>query len=155
MNKEKLENSIYDIALPIATEFQCELVGVELVKEDGEWYLRVYIDKDGGINIDDCAAVSRVLSDKLDEVDPIEYSYFLEVSSPGPNRLIKRDSDFVKFEGNYIKIKFIKPFENKKHLIGILKGLEDNKVLVEANGKLYRIDRSLTSFIKLNENKED
>lgn len=151
MDKEKLENSIYDIALPIAEQFKCELVDVELIKEDGEWYLRVYIDKEEGINIDDCANVSRILSDKLDEVDPIEYSYYLEVSSPGPNRKLKKDSDFTKFTGRNIKIKFAKTYEGKKYLEGILKGLEEDNVLVESESRVYKIDRSLTSFIRLNE----
>lgn len=151
MDKEKLENSIYDIALPIIEQFHCEPIGVELVEEDREWYLRVYIDKDGGISIDDCASVSRVLSTKLDEIDPIDFSYYLEVSSPGPNRLIKKDSDFSKFNGEQIKIMFIKPFEHKKYLEGTLKGLEEDKVLIEVDGSLYKIDRSITSFIKLND----
>jgi ribosome maturation factor RimP len=151
MDKEKIENNIFDISFPIVEQFQCELVGVELIEEDREWYLRVYIDKDGGINIDDCANVSRVLSDKLDEIDPIEFSYYLEVSSPGPNRIIKKDSDFTKFAGKKIKIKFIKPYEHKKYLEGTLKGLEGNTVLIETDGGLYRIDRNITSFIKLND----
>lgn len=152
-DQEKLENSIFDIALPIVEHFQCELVAVELIKEDEEWYLRIYIDKDGGINIDDCADVSRMLSTKLDETDPIEYSYYLEVSSPGLDRLLKRDSDFIKFVGKKIKINFIKPFEGKNDLEGILKGLDDvdGKVLIEFDGNLHKIDRSITSFIRLND----
>lgn len=151
MDKERLENDIFDIAFPITEQFQYELVGVELIEEDREWFLRVYIDKDGGITIDDCAVVSRVLSDKLDEIDPIEFSYYLEVSSPGPNRILKKDSDFTKYEGKKIKIMFIKPFEHKKYFEGILKGLEDDKVLIETDGGLHKIDRKITSFIKLND----
>jgi len=151
MDKEKLENIIYDLSLPITQQYQCELVGVEFVEEDREWYLRVYIDKEGGVNIDDCATVSRTLSNKLDEVDPIDFGYYLEVSSPGPNRILKKDSDFIKYVGNNIKIMFIKPFEHKKYIEGVLKGLEENKVLIEANGELYKIDRNITSFIKLND----
>ena len=152
-NKGNLENSIFNLALPIAEHFECELVAVELIKEDEEWYLRIYIDKDGGIKIDDCAAVSRMLSTKLDETDPIEYSYYLEVSSPGLNRLLKRDSDFIKFIGSKIKIKFIKPFEGKENLEGILRGLDndDGKVLLEFDGILHKIDRSITLFIRLND----
>lgn len=151
MDMKKLENDIFAIALPITEQLQCELVGVELIEEDKEWYLRVYIDKDGGVNIDDCAAISRSLSDILDEVDPIEFSYYLEVSSPGPNRILQKDSDFTKFTGAKIKIMFIKPFERKKYIEGILMGLEDGKVLIETDGSLYRIDRNITSFIKLND----
>lgn len=152
MDKEKLENRIFDIALPIAQAHGCELVGVEFVKEDREWYLRIYIDREEGITIDHCAAVSRVLDKKLDEIDPIEYAYYLEVSSPGPNRLIRQDKDFAKFTGSTVKIKFIKPFEGHKRLVGILKGLEGDEIILHANEKDYRINRSITSYVKLNNN---
>jgi ribosome maturation factor RimP len=152
MDKRKLENDIFELALPIAQGLNCELVGVEFIKDDGEWYLRIYIDKEDGINIDDCAAVSRVLDKKLDEVDPIEYQYYLEVSSPGPNRLIVRDQDFIKFAENTVKIKFIKPFEGKKHLLGTLKGIDGEDILIHANEKEYRINKNTTSYVKLNNN---
>lgn len=153
MDNRKLENDIFDIALPIAEHFKCELVAVELIEEEEEWYLRIYIDKEGGINIDDCADVSRMLSTKLDEVDPIEFSYYLEVSSPGLDRLLKKDSDFIKFVDKKIKIQFIKPFQGKQDIEGILKGLDDTeeKVLVEFDGILHRIDKSITSSIRLND----
>jgi ribosome maturation factor RimP len=151
MDIKKLEEDIFSIALPIAEQFACELVDVEYEFEEGEWYLRIYVDKENGINIDDCASVSRVLSDKLDIIDPIKDSYYLEVSSPGLDRKIKRDKDFIKFLNNKIKIKFIKPFEGNEYLEGILMGLEGDKVLVSSHGNLYKIDKSSTSFIKLND----
>ena len=111
MDKKKLEKDIFNLASPIAEELGYELLGIEYLKEEGEYILRVYIDKASGINIDDCATVSRALSNKLDEVDPIEESYFLEVSSPGPNRILVRESDFEKFSGHIVKVKFIKLWE--------------------------------------------
>lgn len=151
MDKRKLEKDVFDLAYPVTVEQNVELVGVEFLKEDGEYFLRVYIDKAEGVNIDDCSSVSRQLSDILDEADPIEESYYLEVSSPGPNRLLVRDSDFDKFSGHKIKIKFFKLWENKKFLNGILRGIENNEVLVETDDRLVKIDRSITSFIKLND----
>lgn len=151
MDIKKLEKTIFDLTLPITNQFSFELVDVEFINEDNEWYLRVYIDNEKGINIDDCAMVSRELSDKLDIVDPIKESYFLEVSSPGLDRKLKKDEDFIKFANKKIKIKFIKPFEGNEYLEGILESLEGDKVLVNVNGKLNKIDKSSTSFIKLND----
>ena len=90
------------------------LVDVEFLKEGANWYLRVYIDKPGGIAIDDCQAVSEQLSDKLDEVDPIKQSYILEVSSPGLERPLKKDSDFERFKGEQVEVKLFQPIERKK-----------------------------------------
>jgi len=152
MDKRKLEKDVFDLVLPITEQLNFELVGVEFLKEDDEYFLRIYIDKPEGVIIDDCSSVSRLLSDKLDEVDPIEESYYLEVSSPGPNRLLVKDGDFEKFSGHNIKIKFLKPWQNKKYIQGILKGIDNDEVLIENDGKLIRIDRNITSFIKLNDN---
>ena len=91
------EAKVLPILEPIIAEKGLELVDLEFVKEGVNWYLRVYIDKDSGVNIDDCEAVSRALEVKLDEKDPIEQAYILEVSSPGIDRPLKKDADFVKY----------------------------------------------------------
>lgn len=149
MNKTKIENIVEELALPIIDEFEYEFVDVELVMESKEWYLRVYIDKDGGVTLDDCAKVSRKLSDKLDEVDPISFSYYLEVSSPGIDRPLKKEKDFVKFNGREIKVKLYKALDGKKVINGILKGMENNTILLEVNGQEIRIDRDLASSVRL------
>jgi ribosome maturation factor RimP len=149
MNKTKIESIVEEIALPIVNKFEYELVDVEFVMESKEWYLRIYIDKEGGVTLDDCSNVSRLLSDKLDEVDPISYSYYLEVSSPGIERPLKKERDFIKFAGREIKVKLYKTLDGKKVISGILKGFENNIILLEVNGQEIKIDRDLASSVRL------
>lgn len=151
MDKLKIERTVEDIALPVTEQLGYELVDVEFVKEEGEWYLRVYIDKENGVNLDDCANVSRILSDRLDEIDPIDYSYYLEVSSPGLDRPIKKEKDFERFSGRDIKIKLFSPLNGKKVYTGKLKGLEGDMVVFEKDGEEMRINKNLASSIRLNE----
>ena len=107
-----------------------ELVDVEYVKEGPNWYLRIYIDKPGGITIDDCKIVSEEVSDLLDKEDPIPQRYFLEVSSPGLERPLKKDSDFEKFKGELVEVRLFKAINGKKIYIGELIGLIDNKIVI-------------------------
>ena len=151
MDISKIVKLVEDIAFPITQELGYELVDVEFIKEEGEWYLRVYIDSEDGIDLDDCASVSRVLSDKLDETDPISYSYYLEVSSPGLDRPLKKERDFEIFKDSKIKIKLTKPFEGKKVYEGILKGLVDGNVIIDIDGTEVKIQKNLASSIRLNE----
>lgn len=149
MSSAKIEKTVEEIAIPIINGFGYELVDVEFVMESKEWYLRVYIDKEEGISIDDCSIVSRALSDKLDEIDPIDYSYYLEVSSPGIDRPLKKDQDFIRFAGQEIKINLYKSLDGKKTVVGILKGLENNVIILECNGQEVKIDRDLASSVRL------
>lgn len=151
MKKNDVVKTVEDLAMPIVTELNFELVDVEFVKEDNEWFLRIYIDNEDGINLDDCALVSKALDSKLDEVDPISVSYYLEVSSPGLDRKLKKDSDFERFSGKQIKINFNKQFNGKKTLLGILKGIENNEILIEVENEILKIDRELTKAVRLNE----
>lgn len=151
MDIKSIENLVYDIALPIADSFGYEIVDVEFVKEHNEWYLRVYIDKEGGITIDDCTNLSRVLSNKLDEIDPIDNSYYLEVSSPGINRPLKKDKDFEKYKGKRIKIKLFKALNGKKIIEGTLLGLEDENILVSVKDNVLKIDRKIVSKVVLSD----
>lgn len=151
MEIAKIEKLIEEIALPIVEENGYELVGVDFINEEGEWYLRVSIDNEGGISLNDCEKVSRPLSDKLDKLDPIDISYFLEVSSPGINRPLKRDIDFERFKNNKIKITFIDNFKGMEAMECILKGLNDNKVIVNLKGKIIEIEREKIKSINLNE----
>ena len=108
-----------------------ELVDVEFVKEGQNWYLRFYLDKEGGINIDDCEKASKAIEKLLDEKDPIEQAYILEVSSPGLDRQLKKDKDFVKYAGSLVDVKLYKAVDGSKEFQGTLKGLEGNIIKIE------------------------
>ena len=125
------ETSTEEMVLPIINANNFELVDVEFIKEAGTYYLRIYIDKEGGITIDDCEIVSRALSDKLDEKDFIEESYILEVSSPGVGRPLKKDKDFARSIGEEVDIKLFKPIEKQKEFTGILESYNDTEITVK------------------------
>ena len=128
------------LAAPIAAEQGCTLWDVEYVKEAGVWFLRVYIDKAGGVSINDCEAVSRPLSDKLDEADPIEGSYTLEVSSAGADRALKRPEHFAAFLGSEVAVRLYRPVNGKKEFTGLLEGYQQGDVLLEGGVRLEKKD---------------
>lgn len=128
------------LAAPIAKEQGCTLWDVEYVKEAGTWILRVYIDKEGGVSINDCEAVSRPLSDKLDEVDPIEGSYTLEVASAGADRVLKKPEHFAAFLGSEVDVRLYRPVEGKKEFVGVLAGYENGTVLLEGDLRFEKKD---------------
>lgn len=149
MVKRKIEDVVSEIVAPITERHSYELVDVEYIKEGSNWYLRVYIDKPGGINIDDCQIVSEELSDELDKIDPIDQSYFLEVSSPGLGRPLKRDKDFEKYKGELVEVKLYQPVDGKKVLEGELLGLIENKVSIkQGNGQVFDIEREKVSLVR-------
>ena len=125
------EVSTEEMVLPIINANNFELVDVEFIKEAGTYYLRIYIDKEGGITIDDCEIVSRALSDKLDEKDFIEESYILEVSSPGVGRPLKKDKDFARSIGEEVDVKLFKPIEKQKEFNGILESFNEEEITVK------------------------
>ena len=127
----KVTEIVWELAEPVVKENGCELWDVEYVREAGQWFLRLYLDKDGGVNILDCEAISRKVSDLLDEVDPIEQSYTFEVSSAGLERQLKRPGDFEKFMGEKILLKTYKPSAGRKEFAGILAGFDNGSVLVD------------------------
>ena len=116
----KVTDAVAALALPVVESAGCTLWDVEYVKEAGAWFLRVYIDREGGVSIDDCEAVSRPLSDLLDEADPIEGSYTLEVGSAGAERSLKRPGDFQRYLGSPVLVKLYRPIEGRKELAGTL-----------------------------------
>jgi len=148
MAKRKVEDIVHELAEPIIKRNNFELVEIEFKKEGPDWYLRVYIDKEGGITIDDCKSVSEELSDLLDVADPIEQSYIFEVSSPGIDRPLKTDRDYEKNNGKLIEIKLFSPIDSKKAYEGILKGHTSDKVQIEAEGKMLQIDKSSIALIR-------
>jgi ribosome maturation factor RimP len=115
---------------PILTENNFELYDVEYVKEGNNWYLRVFIDKEGGINVDDCELVSRRLSDLLDKDDFIPDAYILEVSSPGLGRQLKKDKHFDRSIGEEVEIKLYKPMNKQKEWVGILSGYNADALII-------------------------
>ena len=128
------------LAAPIVAEQGCTLWDVEYVKEAGTWYLRVFIDKDGGVSINDCEAVSRPLSDKLDEVDPIEGSYVLEVGSAGADRVLKKPEHFAAFLGSAVEVRLYRAQEGKKEFVGVLEQYENGDVQLEGGLRFEKKD---------------
>ena len=133
MKNDALVTQIYEMVKPIADELNYEIYHVEYVKENGEYYLRIYIDKDGGITLNDCEALSRRLSDLMDEKDPIPEAYFLEVSSPGLNRTLFTEAHYKRFVGREVMVKLAKAIDGKKSVKGILKEVNEENIIVEAD----------------------
>lgn len=133
--REEYEQKTEELVMPFITENQFELVDVEYVKEAGNWYLRVYIDKEGGITVDDCEIISRALGEKLDEADYIEDSYILEVSSPGLGRPLKKEKDFKRSIGREVEIKLYKSVNRQKDFEGVLKSYTEESVTIEIDEK--------------------
>lgn len=129
--REVYESKTEAFLLPLLEKHQFELVDVEYVKEAGNWYLRAYIDKEGGITVDDCEMVSRALSDWLDKEDFIEDSYIMEVSSPGLGRPLKKDKDFERGMGSEVDVKLYKARNKQKEYTGILKAYDKDTVTIE------------------------
>lgn len=132
---KKVTEVTAELAAPIVEAAGCSLWDVEYVREAGTWFLRVYIDHPGGVSIDHCEAVSRPLSDKLDEVDPIEGAYVLEVSSAGADRPLKKPEHFQQFMGTEVEVKLYKARDGRKDFNGILSGYQDGDVTLTINGE--------------------
>lgn len=131
MKVNALVEQIAEIVKPIAEELSYGIYHIEYVKESGEYYLRIYIEKDGGVSLNDCEALSRRVSDVLDEKDPITDAYFLEVSSPGLNRTLFTNEHYTRFIGNEVLVKLAKAVEGTKTIKGILKENNESSITVE------------------------
>ena len=148
--REIYEQKTEAILMPIVEEHGFELVDVEYVKEGGTWYLRAYIDKPGGSNVDDCEVVSRRLSDILDEKDYIEEAYILEVSSPGLGRPLKKEKDFKRSLGEEVDVRTYRMIEKQKEFTGLLKDYDDATVTIEMeDGTLKTFEKSDIALIRL------
>lgn len=135
---------------PILEERDYECVDVEFVKEGSNWFLRVFVDKEGGITIEDCEWVSRSLEKELDEKDPIEQSYILEVSSPGLDRPLKKDEDFVRYKDEIVDVKLYKAIEKQKEFQGKLVGLQDDHIVIENEaGDLLSFPKDQVAIVRL------
>lgn len=129
--REEYESRTEELLLPILEEHNFELVDVEYVKEGGTWYLRAYIDKEGGIAVDDCEVVSRAFSEILDREDYIEGTYIFEVSSPGLGRPLKKEKDFQRSLGEEVEVRLYRAIDKQKEFTGILKAYDKESVTLE------------------------
>ena len=145
----KVTDAVAALALPVVERAGCTLWDVEYIKEAGSWFLRVYIDKEGGVSIDDCETVSRPLSDLLDEHDPIEGSYTFEVSSAGADRALKKPEHFEQFQGSEGEVRLYRPREGRKEFVGVLKSYEDGDVTLNVNGAETRFTKQEIALVRL------
>ena len=145
----KITDTVLALAQPVVEAEGCEIWDVEYVKEAGAWYLRVYIDKAGGVSIDYCEAVSRALDPVLDEADPIPTSYIFEVSSAGVERELKRPRDFEKFLGSQVEVRHYQPVEGAKAHTGTLRGYADGAVTIEINGAEKTYQKAQVAQVRL------
>ena len=147
--RESYEAKAEELLTPIAEANHVEIYDVEYVKEGADWYLRCYIDKEGGVNINDCETVSRALSDELDRVDFIEDAYILEVSSPGLVRSLKKDKHLQKSIGEEVEIKVFEPVDKCKEFVGELKGFDEGSITITLDGQERSFARKNIALIRL------
>ena len=140
---------VAELARPVVEEHGCTLWDVEYVREAGQWYLRLLIDKQGGVDILDCEAISRVVSDLLDEADPIEGSYVFEVGSAGAERPLKRPADFEQFMGADVLLKTYKPRDGRKEFSGVLTGYDDGAVSLPVGSETLRFEKPEIALVRL------
>ena len=147
----KITDLTAQLARPVVEENGCTLWDVEYVKEAGTWYLRILLDKEGGVDILDCEEISRKVSDLLDEADPIEGSYTLEVGSAGAERALKRPSDFQQFLGSPVLVKLYKPVDGRKEFPGTLTAYNeaDGSLTVDLNGTAYTFGKKDVALCRL------
>ena len=145
----KVTEVVAGFAKPIVEAHGCELWDVEYVREGSEYFLRLYLDKEGGVDINDCEAISRAVDPILDEKDPIPGSYHFEVCSAGLERALKRPSDFERFMGSNITVKLYRPRNGLKEIPCVLRGYEDGKVTVEAGKETITFEKSEVALVRL------
>ena len=150
MGRQHVQAIVTQITEEILASYpELELVDVEYVKEGPTWVLRVFIDKEAGVNLDDCEKVSRRLSSRLDDIDPVPGNYSLEVSSPGLERPLTKDAHFQRFAGQLVSIRAYAPYQGKKQWKGQLLGLEDDAIAVETDTGVIKIPRDQVAKVNL------
>ena len=145
----KITDQVAQFAEPVVTAHGCSLWDVEYVREGDQYFLRLYIDKEGGVNIDDCEAISRAVDPLLDRYDPIPESYHFEVCSAGLERALKRPSDFQRFMGAPITVKLYRPRNGLKEFAAVLRGYEDGVLTVEAGKETITFQKSEVALVRL------
>lgn len=146
---QPVEQKVEALIAPIIQELGLELVDVEYIKEGAHWYLRLYVDKEEGIDLDDCANVSHSVSALFDQNDPISQAYMLEVSSPGLERPLKKDEDYIRFQGKLIRIRTKVPFQGYREFTGYLLGLENDEIIIEYEKEKAQIPRNIIEKVNL------
>nr|WP_307992459.1 ribosome maturation factor RimP [uncultured Niameybacter sp.] len=150
MNKKQIVDEVTAYLEPILAEFKYELVDVEFVKEGPTYYLRIFIDKDGGVTIEDCRLTSRAIEEVLDEKDIIEPAYMLEVSSPGLDRVIKKPQDFERFKGEVVDVKLYTAINKQKNLQGeLVNKTEETLTICDEDGEIIEIPMSNVVVVRL------
>ena len=143
---------VWELVEPYAEELGLRIWDVRFLKEGADWYLRIFIDKDGGVSIDDCVDMTHAINKPLDESDPIEQAYFLEVSSPGVERDLVRDEHFIAYKGEKIKVKMIRPVEGKREFSGILEDYNDGNITIRMSDESgFTFTKKEASWIKADE----
>ena len=145
----KITETVAELAAPVVEGAGCELWDVEYVREAGEWFLRLYIDKPGGVDILDCEAISHTVSDLLDQADPIEGSYTFEVSSAGAERALKRPGDFERFMGSPVTVKLYRARDGRKEFAGRLTGYADGAVTIAVGDTETTFSRDEVALCRL------
>lgn len=145
----KITDQVTAFAQPVVEANGCSLWDVEYVREGSERFLRVFIDKEGGVDIDDCERIHRALDPILDEKDPIAESYHFEVCSAGLERALKRPGDFQRFMGSPVVVKLYRPRDGQKEIAAVLRGYEDGRVTVEAGKQTITFERSEVALVRL------
>ena len=145
----KITEIVAGFARPVGEEKGCSLWDVEYVREGSDYFLRLYIDKEGGVDIADCEAISRAVDPILDEKDPIPESYHFEVCSAGLERSLKRPSDFERFMGSPIMVKLYRPRNGLKEIPGILRGYEEGRVTAECGKETITFEKSEVALVRL------
>ena len=145
----KVTDLVTEFARPVVEENGCSLWDVEYVREGSEKFLRVFIDKDGGVDIEDCERIHRALDPILDEKDPIAESYHFEVSSAGLERALKRPGDFERFMGSPVLVKLYRPRNGLKEIPGILRGYEDGRITAECGKETITFEKSEVALVRL------
>lgn len=143
------ETRTEEILIPIVADAGVEIYDVEYVKEGSDWYLRVYIDKPEGVNINDCEVVNRALSAKMDELDFIDDAYILEVSSPGLGRALKKERHFEKSIGQEVEVKTYKAIDKEKQFVGILQSYENGIITIETEKKEMKFEKADVASVRL------
>ena len=145
----KITEQVEAFARPVVEQHGCSLWDVEYVREGTERFLRLYIEKEGGVDITDCEAISRAVDPILDEKDPIQESYHFEVCSAGLERALKRPGDFERFMGSPIMVKLYRPYNGMKEFPGILRGYEEGRVTVECGKETVTFEKSQVALVRL------
>lgn len=145
----KITEAVTKLAAGVVEEEGCTLWDVEYVKEAGSYYLRIYIDKAGGVSINDCEAISRRLDKILDEADPIPDSYIFEVASAGAERELKRPSDFEAFLGSEVEVRAYRPIDGRKTFVGTLEAYEEGAVTLSSGKQQIRLEKQDIALVKL------